>query len=226
MNYPSLDRAWIFVNGLLPHPEALAAFIKPEDTLIAADGGARHLTRMGKVPHVLVGDLDSLTPEEVETLKFQGCKVWRFPGYKDWTDLELALDYALDRGFKSIRLVAASGGRFDQQLGNLFLLTRPDLADCDIAIDDGTEEVFLIQQQRTVSGQPGDRISLIPLDEQVKGVTTQGLEWSLEDEVLYRSATRGISNIMVNDTVIISARSGNLLCIHTRKEFLEHDETH
>lgn len=225
MNYPSLDRAWIFVNGLLPHPQALAALIMPEDTLIAADGGARHLTRMGKVPHFLIGDLDSLTSEEVESLKSQGCKVWRFPGYKDWTDLELALDYALSREFKSIRLAAAGGARIDQQLGNLFLLTRPDLANFDIAIDDGTEEIFLINQQRKLHGQPGDRISLIPLDEQVEGVTAQGLEWPLEDEALYRSATRGISNIMVNDTAIISARSGNLLCIHTRKEFLDHEET-
>lgn len=221
MNYPNLDRAWIFVNGLLPHPEALSARIQPEDTLVAADGGARHLIRMGLVPHILIGDMDSLTPEEVESLKAQGCKVWRFPGEKDWTDLELALNYALDRDFKSIRLAAAAGGRIDQQMANIFLLTRPELANPNIALDDGTEEIFLIKGQYIVQGEIGDRISLIPLDEQVEGVTTQGLQWILKEDTLYRSATRGISNVMTADTAVISAQSGNLLCIHTRKEFLE-----
>ena len=223
MNYPPNDRAWIFVNGLLPDPEALAKRIQPEDTLIAADGGARHLMQMGLVPHVLIGDLDSLTEEEVEDLKAKGTKVWRFPEYKDWTDLELALNYALEREFKSIRLAAASGGRLDQQLANIFLLTRPELEGIDVALDDGTEVVFLIKNTRTIHGQPGDRVSLIPLDVQVEGVTTKGLQWALKEEPLYRSATRGISNIMGDDTAIISVRVGTLLCIHTRKEFINEE---
>jgi thiamine pyrophosphokinase len=225
MDTPSLNRAWIFVNGRLPHPEAVSALIQPEDTLIAADGGARHLMHMGLVPHLLIGDLDSLTEEEVEELKTKGAKVWRFPADKDWTDLELALNFACDSKFESIRLAAADGGRIDQQLANILLLTRPDLIGADIALDDGAEEVLLIHGQHTVHGQPGDRVSLIPLDAQVEGVRTQGLQWTLEDEPLYRSATRGISNIMIEDTAIISARVGTLLCIHTRKEYLD-EETH
>lgn len=225
METPIFDRVWIFVNGLLPHPEALAKLIQPEDTLIAADGGARHLMRMGLTPHMLIGDLDSLTDEEVEILKANGTKVWRFPDYKDWTDLELALNYALDSGYKAIRLAAAVGGRIDQQMANISLLTHPKVADIDIALDDGSEEIFLIGQQHILHGQPGDRVSLIPLDARVEGVSTQGLQWTLKDEPLYRSATRGISNIMVNDTAIISAHLGTLLCIHTRKEFI-HEEAH
>ncbi|MEE4194091.1 MAG: thiamine diphosphokinase [Anaerolineae bacterium] len=225
MDSRSRNRAWIFVNGNLPHPEALSVLIQPEDMLIAADGGARHLLRMHRVPHFLIGDLDSLTEAEVETLKNQGTKVWRFPDDKDWTDLELALNFACDSKFDSIRLTAASGGRMDQQLANILLLTRPELAEIDIALDDGTEEVFLIHQEREIHGQPGDRVSLIPLDAQVEGVSTKGLRWKLKDEPLYRSATRGISNIMDADMATITARKGTLLCIHTRKEFID-EETH
>lgn len=223
MDFSPHQRAWIFVNGLLPRPEALAKRIQREDILIAADGGARHLASMGFVPHVLIGDLDSLTDEEVETLKAKGTKVWRFPGDKDWTDLELALNYAIDDGFTVLRLAAASGGRTDQQLANILLLTRPELKDCDIALDDGTEEIFMVRGESILHGQPGDRVSLIPLDEQVDGVRTQGLQWPLLGETLYRSATRGISNCMIADQAVISAGQGTLLCIHTRKDFIDEE---
>lgn len=225
MNILPHQRAWIFINGHLPHAAALAQRIQPDETLIAADGGARHLLQMGLVPHILIGDLDSLTREEVESLKQQGCKVWRYPNDKDWTDLELALNYAVADGFQSLRLAAAGGGRMDQQLANILLLTRPELECCDVALDDGAEEIFLVRGERTLQGQPGDRVSLIPLDAQVTGVRTAGLQWPLQNEPLYRSATRGISNIMVSETAVISAHQGTLLCIHTRKDFID-EETH
>ena len=225
MNTPNTQRAWIFVNGILPYPEALQACLQEEDFLIAADGGARHLLRMGKIPHVLIGDLDSLTSDEVAFMEARDCEIHRYSTDKDWTDLELAMNYALEGQFSSIRLAAAGGGRIDQALGNIFLLTRPDLKGIDVALDDGKEEILLIEQQAALHGQPGDRVSLVPLDEQVTGVTTHQLQWPLKNAVLYRHATRGISNIMLTNTATIMAHSGTLLCIHTRKDFMNDEKT-
>jgi thiamine pyrophosphokinase len=47
---------------------------------------------------------------------------------KDETDLELALHYACTSGYREILVVGALGGRLDQTLGNLSLLTNPEFA--------------------------------------------------------------------------------------------------
>ena len=215
-----LKRALIFVNGELRNPKALEGLIQPDDLLIAADGGARHLLKIGRLPDILIGDLDSLTVEEVQNMEEQGVHIQRYPTDKDWTDLELALRFAVESGSSTIRLVAALGGRLDQTLGNLFLLTQEKYKSLDIALDDGQECVQIIHSELHLSGQPGDRVSLIPIDEKVTEVSTQGLRWPLHNETLYRYSTRGISNELLNNQASITIDDGLLFCIHTRKEFL------
>jgi thiamine pyrophosphokinase len=219
-------RAWIFVNGDLPHPQAVAALIAEDDFLIAADGGARHLLAMDRFPDLLIGDFDSLTTAEVDHLQANGTQVERHPTDKDWTDLELALEAALQRDFHHIKLAGALGSRIDHTLGNLFLLTHPKAAAVDLRLEDGSEELLLVKGEIILQGQPGDRVSLVPLDDSVEGVRTRNLQWPLEDETLYRHATRGISNLMTATAATISARTGALLCIHTRKEFFNDEENH
>jgi thiamine pyrophosphokinase len=209
--------AFIFVNGEINDLEAARALLTPGALLIAADGGARHLLRMGLSPQVLIGDLDSLTPEEVAQMEAVGVQVHRYPMDKDWTDLELALGYALQRQCQRVVLVGALGGRLDQTLGNLSLLTDPAYAAIDLSVDDGLEEVRLVKERFEVHGEPGDIVSLLPLDECVEGVRTQGLRWALNDESLYRSQTRGISNEMLGTIAAVQVRHGALLCIHTRQ---------
>jgi len=213
-------RALIFVNGKLRNPQALADLIQPDDFLIAADGGARHLLKLGRLPDILIGDLDSLTLEEVQYMEEQGVRIQRHPTDKDWTDLELALRFAVENGYTSIRLVAALGGRLDQTLGNLFLLTQEKFKKLDIALDDGQECVQIIHSTLHLSGKPGDRVSLIPIDEKVTQVSTQGLRWTLHNETLYRHSTRGISNELLKKQASITIGEGLILCIHTRKELL------
>ena len=50
------------------------------------------------------------------------------PVDKDETDLELALQIAIDEGATEIDVLAVLGGRLDQSLANLMLLTSTSLA--------------------------------------------------------------------------------------------------
>ena len=168
------QRAMIFANGLIPDLEAARALLRPDDLLIAADGGARHLTALGRTPHVVIGDLDSLSPAEVQQLAEAGARILRYPVEKDETDLELAILYACEQGCTHLRIVGALGGRLDQTLANLFLLALPALDGLDARLDDGTEEVFLIRDSAAVAGRPGDVVSLLPLGGAAHGVINPG----------------------------------------------------
>ena len=215
----SPKRAVIFVNGRLRSPKRLAALLYADDFHIAADGGLRHLRRLDLKPHLLIGDLDSVTGQDVQWASANGAEVRRYPREKDETDLELALKAAVDTGTRAILLVAALGGRLDQTLGNLFLLTRPELTGLDVRLEDGVEEAFLIHDHVELQGQAGDIVSLLPLNGPALGVTTLELKYPLDGETLFADSTRGISNVMQNRTAQIAISSGLLLCIHTRKSF-------
>jgi thiamine pyrophosphokinase len=134
----SIDRrAIIFANGELPVPEMICGLISASDYLVCADGGLHHLLRSGLQPDLVAGDMDSILPDELRALEARGVRLARYPVTKDETDLELALRLVSEEGYKTIRIVAALGGRLDQTLGNIFLLARPELADVDIRLEDG-----------------------------------------------------------------------------------------
>lgn len=205
-------RAIIFVNGDLPNPDAARKLLRDEDYIVAADGGTRHALKLGLLPSVIIGDLDSLgsvnLPASIETLQF--------PVDKDETDLELALLYAREHGFDEILLIGALGGRIDQTLGNLSLLSDPAWDGVDVRIDDGAEEVFFARKQAQIQGRIGEVVSLIPWRGDVTIASTEGLRWSLRNEILFAHQTRGISNELTAENAHVEIEDGLLLIIHTR----------
>jgi thiamine pyrophosphokinase len=209
-------RAVIFTNGDLPDPEAVRAFLHADDYLIAADGGLKHMDRLHLRPHLLIGDMDSVEPSRLQELRNSPVEILRFPIEKDESDLELALQAALDRGFKSILIVAATGGRLDQTLGNIALLFHVPV-NVNVQLESGSEEILLCRNLVSIHGQPGDIVSLIPWGTSVKGVTTSGLKFTLKNETLLPDKTRGISNVMLRSKARIQITDGSLICIHTRK---------
>jgi len=209
-------RAVLFANGDMPQAALILPYLRPDDYYIAVDGGLRHLRNLYKTPWLLIGDLDSISAADVEGALAQGIEVKRYPVDKDETDLELALLMAVEKRFEEILIIAALGGRLDQTLGNLALLTLPFLAGAKVTIEDGTEEVFLIRDRAEINGNPGDIVSLIPLQSEVKGVETRELKYPLNHETLYAEKSRGISNAMLTDQAMVTIESGLLLCIHTR----------
>jgi thiamine pyrophosphokinase len=183
--------------------------------IIAADGGARHCRLLGLSPDILIGDFDSLTEDEVQQFSATGAQVIHHPIRKDYTDLELALRHAHSLGIQEVTVLAALGARWDQTLANLLLPAAPDLKDLTIRLLDGSQEVVLLRGagQIQLVGKPGDTVSLIPLGEHARGVTTQGLEYPLSDEPLFFGATRGLSNVMLESQATVSLAEGLLLCV-------------
>lgn len=211
------DTILIFANGELTYPESVLPLATTAKMIIAADGGLAHIQALGLHPDMLIGDLDSVSAEQIRWAEEQNAEVRRFPVKKDETDLELALLAAAETGCRHIVVVAALGGRLDQTLSNIFLLNLPVLADLDVRIDDGQQEVMLIHSAVDLQGNLGDTVSLLPISPVVSGITTSGLQYPLTDENLIFYRSRGISNEMLSSTARVEIQSGILICIHERK---------
>ncbi len=207
-------RAVIFASGSLAHPELDRAHLRPDDWLIAADGGARHCHALGLLPRTLVGDFDSLSPSDVEAYRQQGVEVVPHPRRKDETDLELALRLAADRGAAEALVLGALGQRWDQTLANLLLPAAPGLEGLAVRVIDGPQEIVALRagQSLTLEGQPGDTVSLIPLAYDAR-VTTEGLEYPLRRGLLPFGSTLGISNTMLSRHAHVRADDGRVLCM-------------
>jgi thiamine pyrophosphokinase len=211
-----MARAIIFVNGILADPAAARDLIKDGDFIVAADGGLHNAQAVGVTPHALIGDFDSLTPAELTRLEKTSIQILHHPPEKDETDLELAISLVLEKLFTEIIVIGALGGRLDQTLGNIALLSDVP-PDVDIRLDDGREEVVLVNNRLTITGKPGDTLSLIPWGDSVEGVITESLRYPLNDETLHSNKSRGISNVMLKDQAAIQLTRGRLIVIHSRK---------
>ncbi len=206
-----MTRILIFANGDLPNPETVRGLIQPGDFVLCADGGTRHALALGLTPSLIIGDMDSL-PSAFDLRP--STQLMKFPRDKDETDLELAIAHVLTLNPGEIIIIAALGGRLDQTLGNIALLSDPRLSTFDIKLNDGVEEIFFCRDQARVKGRSGDIVSLIPWGGEVTGVATQNLKWPLSNETLHPHKTRGISNEMLGEEASIKINSGLLLVVH------------
>jgi len=211
-----MKRAVIFVNGQVNDLEFVRSLILPGDLLLAADGGTRHALELNLMPSKIIGDLDSLPEPDLKLAKASGCEVFQHPRDKDESDFELALRLAIDSGFRELLVIGALGGRLDQTLANLALLTNPALAELEIKMDDGVEEAWFVRNRCDLCGKIGDTVSLIPWRGNVSGITTSGLRWPLKNETLFADRTRGISNELSTDKGNIQIKNGLLLVVHRR----------
>ncbi|MDD2922707.1 MAG: thiamine diphosphokinase [Anaerolineales bacterium] len=213
-----MSRVVIFVNGVLPNLESAKKILRPDDFLLGVDGGAHLIMELGLMPHLVVGDLDSLSEDDLYELGAADVPTNQYPSDKDETDLELGIQHAIELRPSSIVVAAALGGRIDQTLANISLLSDGLLSQTDIRLDDGVEEVFFCRRGAKVNGNIGDVVSLIPWNGSVGGVVTSGLKWTLNNGTLFPHKTRGVSNEMTAETASIEIQSGLLLVVHRRLE--------
>ena len=192
-------RAVIIAGGNVCR-EQLEKFLREDDYVICADSGFDRAD--GIKPDMLLGDFDSIAefPPDVISEKF--------PVRKDFTDSELAVRYALEKGYRELLLFGFTGGRMDHTIANLGLLEYIQRHGGEGVIIDRNSEIHLLGKNCCLTGKPGDLVSILPLDEELRGVKTEGLEYALDKETLYRYECRGVSNVMTGYTCRIETAGG------------------
>jgi thiamine pyrophosphokinase len=204
--------AVVIAGGDPPTADQLAA-IPPDALLVAADSGIGPLHRAGLVPDALIGDLDSADPVHVAIARERGVRIEVHPPDKDATDLELALGFARDEGATHVTVLGLGGGRVDHFLANILLLAHDEWAALAIDAHTADSAVTVVRGQRSLSGIPGDMVTLLAVNGPAAGVTTVGLRWTLTDAVLTPASTRGVSNEIVTAPATVTVRDGVIVAV-------------
>ena len=224
-------KALLVGNGRVPSRTAVPADVFAGVALvIAADGGAAACEALGLRPDLVVGDLDSAEPALIRRLAREGIEVRRVPAEKDESDLELALEAAIERGADRVVALGALGGtRVEHALSAIELLLLACQRGVEMALVDDRSTLRLLdcgQPDATaptldITGEPGDFVSLFPWGGDALGVVTEGLRYPLRDEPLPMGPSRGLSNELLGPAASVRCRSGRLLVIHTRRAAVE-----
>jgi thiamine pyrophosphokinase len=217
----SILRTVIFANGEIKNPEVARAAIQKDDVLIAADGGVRNCLALGLIPDLVIGDMDSISPEQKSILENGSTRFITYPREKDQTDLELALIHAAEQNSVEILLLGLLGGRLDQTLANLHLLSRKQWDQIRLVVVEGSDTAYILHDRGllVIHGEAGDIVSLLPLSPQVTDVSTQNLRWPLHQATLHFGSTLSISNQMTDSKAEIRIQKGTLLIVHRVKAY-------
>lgn len=212
--------ACIVAGGEVTPGDRVMAALWESDIIIAADRGLDVCVELDITPTLCIGDFDSVSDEAMRTARERGWQLLEYPSEKAATDGELALDEAITRGAKRIRILGALTGldRLDHGVANLLLLTRADLSGIDIRLFDENREAFVLRKGESapVSGQRGDYVTLLPLSDTGATVTTWGLKYDLLGITLSYGSTRGVSNELTWQQANITVEEGLVLAIQER----------
>lgn len=185
------------------------------DLIIGADRGYLVLEKNGINPDAVIGDFDSYDG------KVECENVLRFPVKKDFTDSDLAIKYAIEKGYKKIQIYGAIGGALDHTIANLSLLAFYSKQGIDISFVSDESIVFAITNSSIeFLGEAKGRISVFSFDDKAYGVCEKGLLYELDNAELKNSIPLGVSNEFKGQPSKISVEKGTLI-LYTLKENYE-----
>jgi len=208
-------RIVIVANGNLYN--ALLKEITPSNFVIGVDRAAYWLIAHKVIPQVAIGDFDSTNRGELEKIQKIIPTIKQYSPEKDFTDTELAMDYALKQKPKSIIIYGGMGTRLDHTLGTLHLLERCQKFDIPAVFRDETNEAMVMGRGRTILKQrEGSKyVSMLPITNSIQ-LSLSGFKYEIVKKTIMRGQTIGISNEILSKQATITIYRGLAFIIQSR----------
>jgi thiamine pyrophosphokinase len=191
----------------------LAPLKARQPDVICADGGVNLARQAGLTITGYVGDGDSGGEAPAGVPKVL------LPRVKDVTDLEQALLWALEQGYRTITMTGCTGGRQDHHLINMTLLETAARRGAEARIVDERNEIRCLigPVSVQVDATGWQYFGLVPLDSEIRGVSIHHARYVLENAVLHRGSTLSVSNEPAAGMLEIKVDSGTLLLVLTKE---------
>lgn len=203
----------VLVSGGSINVVQLKQHIRENDFIVAVDSGLNYLKEIDMLPHILIGDLDSVKEDTLLWSKEKDISILKYPIEKDKTDTEIAIDYLIHKGINEILMFGCTGTRLDHSLSNISLLRNLDKIGIIGRIIDDKNLIMYLPSSTKVEKKDKEFISVIPLSLEGIVLTLRGFYYELDGEHLEYSTSLGISNFVVDDYGEVILEKGEALLI-------------
>lgn len=202
-----MQRCVIFGAAPVENYGRIEKYLRPDDYIIACDGGLSHLEKLGLKADLITGDFDSHEkPAEGNIIVL--------PREKDDTDTFYAAKEALKRGFTDFLLTGMTGARIDHTLANLSLLMYLAEHGAKALILDDWSEISVISDGTFYVEDSFSYFSLITPHEKTENVTIRNAKFLLTDGTIKDTYQYAVSNeVLPGKTAEISLKNGKLILI-------------
>ena len=199
-----------------PVVPAMKELLRPDDWLIACDGGYPSARRiLDREPDVILGDFDSAPPPN-------GTSALVLPRVKDDTDTHYAAKLAVEQGFSQVLMLGVLGGhRLEHTLANIGTGLWLEKQGVRVVLADEDSRITYLMPGGTMElpHEPDMYFSVLPLEGRAEGVCERGAKYTLDDATLTTvDFPLGVSNETLPGGAVITVQKGALLVIRTRKD--------
>ena len=205
------EKEILFIGGGRFPSEKYFLQLAENRKIFCVDRGIELCHKLNILPKILIGDFDSADKNSLDWAKKNKIPIERHPVEKDFTDTQLAIDFAerSEANF-SVVMTGVFGGRFDHLFSNIFTCAN------------STKKLFLADDKEIIFYLSGGEsaeifferkplaVSLLPMSKICEGVTTKNLHWELNGAKLFQKNPNAVSNRAESDKIKISVESGTL----------------
>ena len=188
--------------------------IGKHDFIIGVDGGCSWCLQHNQLMDLAIGDFDSICPADLDKLSHLGVPIQRHPSDKDFTDLELAINVAMEHSPSLITVMGVWGGRQDHCLANVFCLSQ-QTGRTPIIMPGKKESGYVIkdQQKLTIESGCNQVVSILAMSPVCSGISNKGFKFPLTAAELNFGYALGLSNITIEPQSEVTLDIGNLLIL-------------
>lgn len=167
--------AVILANGEYPTHVLPLKILEEAKFVVCCDGAANEYILRGHTPDIIIGDGDSLSPEN----KTRFSDIIHHIADQETNDQTKAVHFLQEKGYQRIAIVGATGKREDHTLGNISLLL--DYMKSGMEVRTVTDYGVFIPANgtQTFMSHTGQQISIINFG--AKGLKGEGLVYPLSD---------------------------------------------
>lgn len=167
----------IIANGRFPAHRIPLTIIEKANFIICCDGAANEFIARGGKPHAIVGDCDSISPENKRLFS----AILHPDLDQDSNDLTKAVNFCIKQEKKDIVIVGGTGLREDHTLRNISLLEKY-VKKVNVRMVTNYGIFTPVMATRTFESVKGQQVSIFSIDP-VK-ITTHGLMYPIKNRIL------------------------------------------